>query len=577
MSEQLHDQINYYQIPSDNCMSTAAARSENPVEADPGCGNFDINQRPGNDGDFFSSPAEYVFDSKFATGSSAYGRPSLSPSYQHEHETDSSHFEELSITPQGELALPGSNFHYADDPFGVVTAEDESEEFYAELAERWVEEQIQKEDLEHMSAQDNGDFDPLYVALSKSPTKVLCNELFQDNSRYQPISSLKALVDIPSSRTPVTPLLQSVSSTKCGEQNHGSSAKKRSASEVSNTSSTLKLPSKRRNGKNQAYCQVMCPSKKSPSRLQMDNALSERLEAQLALREALYNLEKAQNLVQNCRARYSTAKVAVQTIVETEFDALLQEETPWNNMFRQLKKYKDATGCCNVKQVEDNKSPEMARLAAWIGKQRKRSKLNGKIPGGIASNSRGNLNQQMGTSPPTSSFKHASVATVRQDSCGNHAESSQSELDDVSVFEDFDPEGPLADPYKKIALDSIGFDWDPRTSRWNTMYEELKAFKEAHRTTLVPHANHGLGSWVKRQQVQYNLYTSGSKSELTKERVRLLNDLGFVWSRRNNQWNEFFQQLKRYSEEHGTCNIPDGSDDPELIALAKWVADQRRE
>ena len=94
---------------------------------------------------------------------------------------------------------------------------------------------------------------------------------------------------------------------------------------------------------------------------------------------------------------------------------------------------------------------------------------------------------------------------------------------------------------------------------------------------MVPHANFGLGSWVKRQQVQYSVYSKGdgTKSELTEDRVRLLNELGFVWSRRTNTWNENFQRLVKWKEKHGTCYIPDDSDDPEMITLHKWVTDQR--
>lgn len=90
----------------------------------------------------------------------------------------------------------------------------------------------------------------------------------------------------------------------------------------------------------------------------------------------------------------------------------------------------------------------------------------------------------------------------------------------------------------------------------------------------MPHANHGLGAWVKRQQVQYTLFSKG-KSDLTEERVRLLNDLGFVWSRRSNTWNENFQRLSKWKETHGTCHFHDDSKDPELATLHKWVADQR--
>ena len=71
--------------------------------------------------------------------------------------------------------------------------------------------------------------------------------------------------------------------------------------------------------------------------------------------------------------------------------------------------------------------------------------------------------------------------------------------------EDFNEESIRADPYKQIALDSIGklchyplkcfqlqsalisalykisgFDWNPRNSRWNGMYDELRCYKDKH-------------------------------------------------------------------------------------------------
>eukprot|EP00804_Cyclotella_cryptica_P031119 CCRYP_011732-RA/>CCRYP_011732-RA protein AED:0.03 eAED:0.03 QI:459/1/1/1/0.66/0.5/4/77/1122 len=597
MSEQYRDQIDCSQMPPQNYMSGAATSSENSASEDPSCrdNNFAINQRYRNDTNFLSSHTMDIF----LTGvdASSYERQSFSSSYQQELETDGEDFGEIPRLPQDDLALQGSNFNYADDPFGLIPVEDDHE-YCAELAERWVEEQIQREDLESESARGHGECEGYtYAPVCESPSKMLCNELLdQGKNGYESMPSpIKSPGDASGSLKPVTPIPLSLSS-KHYESKRALVAK-RPASEVSYSSSTQKPPAKRR-VKNPAYAQGMSPSYSSESRIRMNNALHERLQAQMALRDALRNLEKARALVRECRARYDSAKTIVQTTAEKECDALLQEETPWNNMFHQLKKYKDATGTVNVKQVEDNKSPEMARLSAWIGKNRKDGKLNGKISGSGA-NGRCNLSRHMNPVPATASSEARKIEAVEKDNCLDNVavpESTDScadsgheykkneasdcldqneEHDDSSVFEDLDPESILADPYKKIALDSIGFDWDPRTSRWNMMYEELKAFKAEHGTTLVPHANFGLGSWVKRQQVQFTLYRSGSKSELTEDRVRLLNDLGFVWSRRSNTWNENFQRLKRWSEEHGSCHIPDGIDDPELVALSKWVADQR--
>jgi hypothetical protein len=38
-----------------------------------------------------------------------------------------------------------------------------------------------------------------------------------------------------------------------------------------------------------------------------------------------------------------------------------------------------------------------------------------------------------------------------------------------------------------------------------------------------------LGRWVSLQRSQYKDYLSGSKTSLTKERIQLLQDIGFEW------------------------------------------------
>jgi len=357
---------------------------------------------------------------------------------------------------------------------------------------------------------------------------------------------------------------------------------KRPSSDISNSSSS-KTPAKKRNTKSQLSPSV----NKSRSRKRMDNALNKRWQSKMALRDALAAFEKAKTQLNECRSRYDMAKSLVQSTAKEEWESLLTEDTPWNDMFHQLKKYKEETGDCNVKQnfgAEDNKiSPELVKLSAWVGKNRKEGKARGrgcavtlpKVGSAVKQgkscdeNFESENDDQLPPNCESDANKSSSI-----DTC-NH--STLEERDDSSVFEDIDPDSIQADPYKEIALDDIGFDWNPRNSRWNSMYEELKAYKEKYGNTLVPHANFGLGSWVKRQQVQYSIYSKGdaAKSELTEDRVRLLNELGFIWSRRNNTWNSNFERLERWKEIHGNCNVPDDPNDRETAALHKWVTDQR--
>lgn len=49
-------------------------------------------------------------------------------------------------------------------------------------------------------------------------------------------------------------------------------------------------------------------------------------------------------------------------------------------------------------------------------------------------------------------------------------------------------------------LDSINFDWDPRSSKFERRFEELKAFKAQYGHCNVPvtyHENPNLGTWYK--------------------------------------------------------------------------------
>ncbi|KAL7529921.1 hypothetical protein ACHAXR_003231 [Thalassiosira sp. AJA248-18] len=348
---------------------------------------------------------------------------------------------------------------------------------------------------------------------------------------------------------------------------------KRPSSAMSNSSSSQKLLAKRRQ-RSQSTSQLAPPDTRSAPRKRMDHALNERSLSQMALRDALVALEKAKAIVSGCRSRYNAAKVMVENTAKEECESLLKEDSQWNEMFHKLKKYKEEFGDCNVKQnfgSEDNKnSPEMVRrLSAWVGKNRKDGKLRGrsaiictsgtcKASTQIHHEGKSNEESDIENAPladPTAMYLKPDETAENADMLPDGMMQYEDNCDDLSVFDNDEADSIHADPYKQIALDQLGFDWDPRNSRWNNMYEELRLYKKEHGNTLVPHANFGLGAWVKRQQVQYTLYSrgDGTKSDLTEERVRLLNDLGFIWSRRTNTWNENFQRLAKWKVTTALC------------------------
>ena len=48
-------------------------------------------------------------------------------------------------------------------------------------------------------------------------------------------------------------------------------------------------------------------------------------------------------------------------------------------------------------------------------------------------------------------------------------------------------------------------------------------------------------------------------SSLTEERIKKLNDVGFIWDRREDVFNLRFTELIEYKEKHGNCAVPVGT------------------
>ena len=118
-------------------------------------------------------------------------------------------------------------------------------------------------------------------------------------------------------------------------------------------------------------------------------------------------------------------------------------------------------------------------------------------------------------------------------------------------------------------LEELGFQWESTgilSDRWEARFQELKEFKEEHGHCNVPREHPGgLGNWVHTQR-------SKQKSQrLDEDRAQKLEALGFQWVMAL-LWEEWFQQLKQFKEQHGHCNVPEKHPG----GLGSWVRLQRR-
>lgn len=108
-------------------------------------------------------------------------------------------------------------------------------------------------------------------------------------------------------------------------------------------------------------------------------------------------------------------------------------------------------------------------------------------------------------------------------------------------------------------------------STWSERFKELKEYSEQHGHCRVKVNDGTLGTWCKNQRYQYRLLVQKKNSELTVEKIELLNSIGFVWSAKPlNQWRSKFEELIEFKRKHGHTNVPcrQGS-------LGVWVKNQR--
>ena len=117
-----------------------------------------------------------------------------------------------------------------------------------------------------------------------------------------------------------------------------------------------------------------------------------------------------------------------------------------------------------------------------------------------------------------------------------------------------------------------------QAGQWSEKFAELCTYREQMGHCLVPHTfseNLPLARWVKRQRYQYKLMRDGKASTMTEERVKALEDIGFVWDSQGAAWGERLAELRQYRQEFGHCNVPSNfSQNPQL---ATWVKCQRRQ
>ena len=100
------------------------------------------------------------------------------------------------------------------------------------------------------------------------------------------------------------------------------------------------------------------------------------------------------------------------------------------------------------------------------------------------------------------------------------------------------------------------------SSIWLRNYTALKKYKDKHGDCFVPN-NHPLRRWAASQR---SLYV---KNELMPKKVRMLSDIGFLFS--DLPFQKGYRELAEYKKRKGHCEVGDDAS----IYLKKWTTKQR--
>lgn len=107
------------------------------------------------------------------------------------------------------------------------------------------------------------------------------------------------------------------------------------------------------------------------------------------------------------------------------------------------------------------------------------------------------------------------------------------------------------------------------------------AYKEKHGHCNVKQndpKNKSLGTWVKDQRTFYKKWTNGEKSQLTQERISMLERIGFNWGKTRAprvSWKTHFEEYKEYLETFVSDKNLVHTDYNKCSALGKWATWQR--
>ena len=124
-------------------------------------------------------------------------------------------------------------------------------------------------------------------------------------------------------------------------------------------------------------------------------------------------------------------------------------------------------------------------------------------------------------------------------------------------------------------LDDMGFVWDAEERLWQQGIQKLEEYRSEKGDLLVRRSHvtsdgFKLGSWVHSRR------TEKSRDKLSKEKIKQLDDMGFVWDAEERLWQQGIQKLEEYRSEKGDLLVGHSHVTSDGFKLGSWVSSRRK-
>jgi hypothetical protein len=123
-------------------------------------------------------------------------------------------------------------------------------------------------------------------------------------------------------------------------------------------------------------------------------------------------------------------------------------------------------------------------------------------------------------------------------------------------------------------LEEIGFTWERLEEMFEKGFQETLLYKKKTGDLHAPNRyrtaeGFQLGAWQNTQKVRYKI------RKLSPDRVKRLEEIGFIWELLEEKFEKGFLEALRYKESMGNPNVPHGYKTPEGYRLDTWQSHQR--